>query len=165
MIDGVPLIGFRFYNGNLLLTLRLYNELNHLVLLAQDGLLSYDPRLWDITFTGRVLRVRSAQRRTRIKIRFEPPSTIRVLEGLFLLNGIGLRVNRHGLMCLNSGDQMAFEDLSAVTQPGDRVQAAFAMGRIPTDVPIGASLSGINRYRGLDLSKRASPIQPRSEGM
>lgn len=157
MIDGVSLMGFRFVDGNLLLQLLLLDECDQPILIAVDGQLQYLPTAWDIQFRRNRLTLKDASRRCRLELVLEPPTTIRVRRGLMWLNGIALKIEPQGLMCVNTGATMAFDGHAC--QPGPH-QVALAFGRAPNGLTPGLSYMGIQRYQGLRLTRRVKSPRP-----
>jgi hypothetical protein len=88
MVDGMVLLGLRYLDGHLLLTMSIFDEYNFPVLQIIDNemLLSVDQ--WDIEVEGPTLVLRQALREILIDVRFEPPDRIIIRRGRFLRNGV-----------------------------------------------------------------------------
>ncbi|ODQ84333.1 hypothetical protein BHQ17_27645 [Mycolicibacterium holsaticum] len=102
MIDGVPLVGFRFEDGSCLLSLLIFNRQNEPILQVVDNELVYSTSPWDVEFVGKTLTIRTAQRDIAIEIRFEPPNRVAVKRGAFLLNGVELYVRPEYALLVNN---------------------------------------------------------------
>lgn len=93
VVDGVPLVGFRFDGGQALLQLRLYDAENNLVLQVVDGELVYRVDIWDIDFVGNVLTVRQEERDILLKIKLDPTTnTVEIDRGTLYCNEIQIEV-------------------------------------------------------------------------
>ena len=159
MIDGIELLGFRFIEGSLLLQLLLLDECDRPVLAATDGQLQYLPTAWDIQFKRNRLTMKDNAHRCRLELVLEPPTTLRIRRGLIWVNGIAIKIAKQGLMCVNTGDTLAFDGHTC--QPSSH-QIALAFGRVPDELTPGLALNGVPRYQGLRLSRRIkSPRSPK----
>ena len=101
LVDMVPLIEVEFEDNHPLISIRLYNKKNKLLLHVDRNELSYSIDPWDIEFESNRLTIRRASRDIAVKIEFNPPNSIGIVSGTFYLNGIGLKVNKNGIVLLN----------------------------------------------------------------
>lgn len=97
IIDAIPIVGFIFQDGHLLLNLVVYNEFNQLVLHIKNNRLLYSVDLWDVELRGKVLTIRNGSGVILIEIGFEPPKRINILRGSFMLNGVKVNISNGGI--------------------------------------------------------------------
>jgi hypothetical protein len=104
VIDGVPIVGFRFDDdGQALLQLRLYDAQNNLLLQVVDGELVYRVDIWDIEFVGNVLTVRQKERDILLKIKLDPnKNLVEIDRGTLYYNEIEIEVWPDTLTVLNT---------------------------------------------------------------
>lgn len=102
MIDGQPLIGFRFEDGQCLLQLRLFDESNQLVLQVVDNELIYSVAPWDIEFVGNTLTLRTGLGEIFIVIRFKVPGQIYIPRGRLFYNGVEIEIWPDVIAVLNN---------------------------------------------------------------
>ncbi|MDT4849576.1 hypothetical protein FQZ97_837010 [compost metagenome] len=88
IIDGVALIGVILQDGHYLLNVVAFNEFNEPFLHIKNNQLLYSTTPWDVQFVGTKLTIREAHRKLLLEINFSPPSTIEILRGRFLRNGV-----------------------------------------------------------------------------
>lgn len=92
MIDGVPIIGFRFSDGQCLLQMNLFDENDNEVLTVVDNELTYSVEAWDFEFEGTELTVRSESRKILVKVDFRPPNTVGIARGNLYCHGVEVQV-------------------------------------------------------------------------
>lgn len=102
VVDGLPLIGFRFEDGNCLLQLRLYDNHDDLLLHIKDNELTYSTGHWDYEFVGNRLTLRSAPRQITFSLVFKPPNTITVEQGKLQYHGVEVEIWPDGVGVVNS---------------------------------------------------------------
>jgi trigger factor len=142
MIDDVPLVQFRLEDGHLLLTIRVFNHLNHLVLLVEDNELVYRADQWDIEMVGRRIVIREAKRNVLLDLTFDPPSRILVARGNFLLNGVQAVVNDQGIFIANLG--------SVISNLGvEDSQGGLFLGVCDESLASAILIDAIPRYKGV----------------
>jgi hypothetical protein len=140
LIDGVVIVGFRFEDGQALLNMQLFDELNDLALQIFDNELIYSSGPWDIEFTGRRLIIRSEPRDIFIDTVFEVPSTVRIERGRLLLNGVELKIRPDSVLLVNTN----------ATYSGGYTEgppAALSVGVRPPGIRAAFSSYGVPRYR------------------
>ncbi|WNG79929.1 hypothetical protein C6A86_016805 [Mycobacterium sp. ITM-2016-00316] len=121
VIDGQPIIGYRFEDGQCLLQMNLYNESNQLVLQVVDNELIYGTTSWDIEFVGNTLTVRNGLGDIYVEIRFRVPRQVYIPRGRLFYNGVELEIWSDGVAIVNNGTV-----LSRVSVVG--MQAALLIG-------------------------------------
>jgi trigger factor len=103
MIDGVPMVGFRFVHGRALLQLNLFDAENNLVLQVVDNELIYSVDIWDVEFKGSVLTIRQKERHILLRIRFDPENNmVEIDRGMLQYNGAEVEIWPDCLVVLNS---------------------------------------------------------------
>ncbi|MCE4957725.1 HNH endonuclease signature motif containing protein [Macrococcoides caseolyticum] len=93
MIDGSPVIKFRYENNHLLLSMVLLDKFNIPILLIIDNQLTYSVDVWDIQFVGNKLTLREAHRKILFEIEFYPPNKVSIVKGNILFNGVKIDIN------------------------------------------------------------------------
>jgi hypothetical protein len=137
MVDGIPLVGFRFEDGHYLLNVLLFNEANELVLQVADNELVYSSQPWDIELVGTRLILRAGAGSIFIDINFRPPNGLAIERGRLLCNGaelfvrpeFALLVNNASLIVRNSS-QGGVVGLNIGADPRG-LPSAFRFDRIP----------------------------------
>lgn len=137
VVDGQPLIAFRIEEGNLLLSVRAYNDCNELALEIYENELRYSVTPWDITFEGRSIVVREARARFLLDILLDPPNRLILRRGRFLYNGVELLLAERYVFlsnkCLmweeNKGASSAVG--LAVGVGAEQTAAAFIVAQVP----------------------------------
>ena len=92
VINNERVISFRIIEGQLLLTIKLYNQDGELLLLIEDNELIYNTGSWDIEFVGRNLKIREAAREIIFDLNILPPGNIKINRGQFYKDGYELIV-------------------------------------------------------------------------
>jgi len=103
MVDGIPLIGFVMDEGNLLLTLNLFDKLNNLILKIDNNYLYYSISPWDIEIEKNTLIIRERKRKLLIQIEYNPPGSVKITRGKFLCNGVEILINEEQVHVSNCG--------------------------------------------------------------
>lgn len=139
VIDGLPLVGFRIEQGELLLNFIAYNEFNKPIIQIVDNELIYDTTQWDIEWIAQTLTIRESRGRILLELLFSPPSEIHIQKGRLLRNGIEILVGRNYLF--NTNNSSFFSAISTVNCP-----VGFAIGDPTPNTVAGIVVSGISRY-------------------
>lgn len=132
VINNERIIGFRFFEGILLLTIKLYDEKNNLILLIEDNEMIYNTGTWDIIFEGRNMKLREAARNILLDIDFLPPETVRINEGRFYKDGYELIV---------TDGKMISKNITVKIKKVENIRVLFSMGNC-SDNFIGAMHNG-----------------------
>lgn len=138
VIDGLPIVGFRLEQDQLLLHFIAFDELNKPIIKIIDNELIYDASQWDIEWIAQTLTIREAHCKILLEIMFSPPSEITIKRGRLLRNGIELLIGRNYIFNTNSSNYFsAIKTVNCTT--------GFALGS-PT--PRGAVMNfpNIRRY-------------------
>jgi len=96
-IDGVPILSYRFEDGKILISMRLYDRDNNRVFEINDNELSYSLTAWDIELIGNRIIIREKKRDILVAIELNLPHEINIYEGKIYCNGIELLINAHSL--------------------------------------------------------------------
>jgi len=97
-ISAEPILWFNFDKGHLLLNISLYDDENKLILKIRDNELVYSTTLWDVTFVGKTLTIKTAARETALILTVSPnENTIHVEKANFYSNGLCINVNDSGI--------------------------------------------------------------------
>lgn len=89
-------------DGNLFLTLEVFDECNLPILLINNNTLLVWTGTWDISFQSKVLTIREAARDILFEVVFEPPHRIVIPRGRILLNGIEVVIREEHIFVANS---------------------------------------------------------------
>jgi len=146
MIDGPPIVGFRFEDGHYLLNVSLFDVVNECVLQIVDNELVYSADPWDVEFVGTRLIIRAAARKIFIDMTFDVPSGFRLSRGRILFNGIEVFIApTHALIvnntCLLRGNSVG------------GFPAGLNIGTDPRQIPSAFRIRGISRY---EVDRRAA---------
>ena len=98
MIDGFPVLQLHEENGRLLIGFQPFPGLRAMRIERNELILA--PEFTDITWIGKRLTIKH-ERRIVLQIRFDPPNTLDIEQGLFIHNGICLAMSQDGLWCPN----------------------------------------------------------------
>lgn len=96
-INSETLLNLRIDQGNLLVTLKLYDKDESPLVTIIDNELTYKTVSWDVQFIGRCLTVREDKRAIRARLAFDPPHRLNLQRGLFQNKGLQVRVNPDGV--------------------------------------------------------------------
>ncbi|SDD36038.1 trigger factor [Mycolicibacterium neoaurum] len=139
VIDGHPIIGYRFEDEQCLLQMNLYDETNELVLQVCDNELVYATTRWDIEFVGSTLTVRNGLGDIYIEIRFRVPRQVYIPRGRIFYNNVELEIWPECLTIVNNA-----VTLGKVTVLG--CQAALVIGeRGQTPLSAAVGIEGVPR--------------------
>lgn len=94
LIDGNPIIGFKFQDERLLLDIKIFNEFNEPILVVLDNQLVFKPEAWDVDLRGSTLVIREAPRKIVLKLEFCPPNKIIVSKAKIRFNGVHLELKK-----------------------------------------------------------------------
>ena len=137
-VDGEPLFGVRAEDGHFLLDLSVYNTSQDLVLLIVDNELILNSGSWDIEIVGSRITIREGLRNILFDIVFRPPSTVVIMRGRFLYNGVELLVAPKWCSLLNN--QAMFSGLEVTN-----CSVGLNLGDDPNPVSSAVRFSGIRR--------------------
>ncbi len=141
MVDGIPLIGFRFEADHLFLNFILFDQFNHLVLRIIDNHLFYSISPWDIQFVGKTITIREKSRKFLIRLTFQPPNKVTIDKGRFLCNGVEILVYSDHIIVANNNTWIS----------GCRIKNAHGgliIGRTPKRTNCFMRLGRVDRYLG-----------------
>jgi trigger factor len=140
-VDGIPLLRFSLDEDHLLLTLRLFDEMNTPILQIEDNQLMYSVSPWDITLVGRNLVIRDAPSRILVDITFDVPNNIVMNRGRFLFNGVEILLNPDYLLIVNDANTITGNYF-------ENCQGGIIIGH--ADFPGGAAIrmANVSRYLG-----------------
>jgi hypothetical protein len=136
----VAVIGFAYFDGHLLLNLKVYDEFNEMVMLIDNNALAYTTSPWDIQFVGRRLTIREEARQLLFDIEFNPPSGVTIARGRFLLNGVELLVKPEYMMLVNKRNMIGSANVTGY-------QVGFVLGAMDV-TPCAVRMPDIFRYLG-----------------
>jgi trigger factor len=142
MIDGVPLVGFRFEDGHYLLNVLLFDATNELVLQIADNELVYSSGPWDVEFVSTRLVLRAAAREIFVDMVFEPPNRVRLERGRLLFNGMELLLRPDFVLVVNNAGLIMGNSLSGFP-------VGLNLGSDTRLLPSAIRVAGIPRY-GVD---------------
>lgn len=92
-INGEPILKFRLEDGHYLLSARIYDRANRLLLRIDDNELTHSTVVFDVERVGNEIIIRTADREIALHLAFFPPDRIRVLRGEFWYSGKRLSVS------------------------------------------------------------------------
>lgn len=92
LIDGVPIIGFKFQDERLLLDISFFNEYNEQILRIIENQLIFKPDTWDVDLRGANLKIREGKRKIVLHIEFCPPNKLIIHQALIRFSGIILEL-------------------------------------------------------------------------
>jgi HNH endonuclease len=102
VVDGLPLIGFRFEDGHPLLQLYVFDENNKLVLKIVDSELVHSVALWDFEFVGATLTLRPQKGEIMLAVRLAPnENLVEVSRGTLRYNKVEIEIWPEGVVVLN----------------------------------------------------------------
>ncbi len=140
-IDNMPLLAFTHEDDHLLLTMRSFDEDNHLVLEIEDNILAYSIAPWDIELVGKSLTVRQPHRNILLHIEFEPPGRILIDRGRTLANGVELLIRPSSVLVSN--DMHYFRGNSV-----SNCYAGLTFGQYDGPKPVAFPTPRVSRYLG-----------------
>ena len=92
LIDGIPIVGCKFEDRNLLLNLIVFNQFNECIMRIVDSQMVYKTDIWDVTLIGAVLTIRERKGKILLELEFCPPSKIVIKQANLYCNGVELQV-------------------------------------------------------------------------
>jgi len=101
LLDTVPVFGLRMNDGRLSIDLNPFPSLGRGLKIV-DNEIAVAPHWWDVEWIGTCLTIRLAPGEILFRMRFEPPSVVRIERALFIHNGLGVAVDDNGLAVLNT---------------------------------------------------------------
>jgi hypothetical protein len=137
-IDGEPLFGVRLEDGHFLLTLSVYDTKDNPVLLIADNELILNARAWDIEVVGSRITIREGKGNILFDIVFRPPSSVVVLRGRFLYNGVEVFVAKKWCALLNN--RMVFSNIGVSNFP-----VGINIGDDLDPLPAAIRIEGVRR--------------------
>jgi hypothetical protein len=139
-VDGESLIGVRLEDGHFLLSMTIYDVGGDIVLLIDDNELVLNTHMWDIEVEGSRVTIREGKGIILFDIVFRPPSTVVIMRGRFLRNGVELLVAPKWSALLNTRrlfSDIGLKHLSVGLDLGDAQE--------PINGPGGIHIGGIPR--------------------
>lgn len=133
IINDERIISFRFFDGQLLLTIKLYDNENNLILAIIDNEMIYGTDNWDVEFVGNNLKLREAKRKIIFDIDILPPGTVKINQGNFYKDNYELIVN---------DGKMVSKNLTAKIGNVINARILFSMGKC-SDHNIGFIHTGV----------------------
>lgn len=100
-IRNVPLLAFTFEDGQVLLSIQIFNSAGDRVLWIDRNELRYRVETWDVKFEGQVLEVRKGKGHVLFEVRFAPPDRIEITRGYLQLFGYEILVRPEAMYFLN----------------------------------------------------------------
>jgi hypothetical protein len=94
-VDGGTVIGVRRSGSDFTLWLRICDESNQPIVDVRAGECKLATSPWDITYEGRMLRIRSAPRQIVLALELAP-DLLRVHRGMFWVNGYSFEIKADG---------------------------------------------------------------------
>lgn len=107
MIDGEPIVAFTVINGRLSLYLKLFDENNKVAVEIVNNEVITRLDFWDITFTGKTLKINRKSRDIFIEIDFNAPYSIHIRKGYLMYNQKGFRVYSDRIKSLEDNIQLS----------------------------------------------------------
>jgi hypothetical protein len=102
-VRGEPVMSLRVQDGCCLLSMRIFDEDDNLVLEIEDNELTLAPPRWDLQFISNTLTIHSARRVLQLQITFDAPSRLHVIRGDIWHDGEPiLRVLRNGDLAIGT---------------------------------------------------------------
>ncbi|MDX3838961.1 HNH endonuclease [Streptomyces europaeiscabiei] len=96
-INDETLLKLTLEEGNLLVTLKLYDKQGSSLASIADNELTYKTSSWDVQFVGRALTVREGKGRIRARLAFDPPRRLNLQRGYFKHRGLQVEVGPDGV--------------------------------------------------------------------
>jgi len=117
IIDGAVALGARIVDGHLRLDLNFRDLNNKPLLQVADGVLRFANRSWDITYVGKNIKIRRANRDVVLDMHVDASaSRVTIKTADFALNGVRVHVGKrawgHGIWFPNS--EHLFADVAAI---------------------------------------------------
>ncbi|MCZ2526012.1 HNH endonuclease [Streptomyces sp. NPDC059506] len=102
-INSETLLKLRLEEGNLLITLKLYDVRGEPLVTIIDNELTYKMASWDVEFIGRALTIREGKKKIQARLAFGPPRLLNLQRGLFVHRGLRVEVTPDGVRVPNHG--------------------------------------------------------------
>ncbi|NEE21587.1 hypothetical protein G3M58_85885 [Streptomyces sp. SID7499] len=96
-INGETLLKLTLEEGNLLITLNLYDKQGSSLVSITNNELTYKTASWDVQFVGRALTVREGKGRIRARLAFDPPNRLNLQRGYFQHRELQVEVGPDGV--------------------------------------------------------------------
>ena len=107
-VDDTIVLGLRFEDDMPLIYAKIYDRNNLLVLDIEDSEMRVGEHLWDVTYVGTLLTLKSAEGQVLLQIRFNPASgEIDVRRGEIYANGVGIGIANGNVTVLNDGSEFS----------------------------------------------------------
>lgn len=136
-VDGKPLLAFTFEDGQLFLTLNVYDEKGNRILWIEKNVLKHTAGSWDIEWKRRNLVIRAAPRNFTLDMIFDPPGRVLIQSGRFCFRGLEVQVRPTGVCLANTRCGLAdvtvsggFDTLFVV---GDPPQNSLTLMCVPAE--------------------------------
>jgi hypothetical protein len=100
--DDSVILGFRLVDHRLLVSMRILDFENRSVLRVRQSRLLHTQNMWDIEYVGTRLKMRHGPRRIWLEIHFNPPDEIDIVRAQIFGHGIGVHVDRQGIVVMNN---------------------------------------------------------------
>lgn len=141
IIDDRPIISFNVRGGNLFINYVAFNENNELVFEIDDNELVYNTEHWDVEWVSNRLTIREKKGKIFLKIEFNPPNNITLINARILYNGVEVIARKNFIACLNN---RAY--IGKFTMKNGGPLLGFFFGRRSTDIPCVGYIHTISRY-------------------
>ncbi|WP_410537515.1 HNH endonuclease [Streptomyces sp. KL2] len=96
-VNSETLLGLRLEEGNLLVTLKLYDAQGSPLVLITENELTYKTASWDVEFVGRALTIREGERKIQARVGFGPPRLLNLQRGIFMHRGLRMEISSDGV--------------------------------------------------------------------
>lgn len=140
LFDMIPPIIFEKIEGQLALTMQVFNQAGRLALFIRRNELVLSLGQWDIEWEADTLTLRTGPRDILIKLEFQVPSKVRLLSGRFFLNGASVSLTKGKLRI--DENNVTVEGVNFVCNVG------MAIGMYAETVGCPIMFEGINRKEG-----------------
>ncbi|NKR48795.1 cell division protein [Rhodococcus hoagii] len=146
LIDGIPIIYFRFEDGQYLLTVQLFDEFNEPVLIIRDNELVHSVTPWDVEFIQTRMIIRGGRGDIFLELRFRPPGRLEIPRGRLLLNGVRILIQNESVL--------VGESLWMIGGRTESSPAGISVGYDPNNIPAGRRVHHVNRYTAHNAASR-----------
>jgi len=102
VVDGIPLLAYTLESGHLLLSAKVFDQFNMLVMEIHENHLVYTTSPWDIEVTGRTITIRENKREFLVRMTFDPPNRVTIDRARFLFNGVEILVDEDSILITNN---------------------------------------------------------------
>ncbi|MFJ8143624.1 HNH endonuclease signature motif containing protein [Streptomyces sp. NPDC096048] len=97
VIKGCPVIEVKRQDGRLLLSLRIYDKQENLLLEIVENELVFSVESWDVELVGRKLTIRGGSRFILAQVEFYTPDAIMITRGVFAYGGSQVQVESNSI--------------------------------------------------------------------